>query len=336
MKRILTLDGGGIKGTFAVAFLAALEEDLGVPIGRYFDLIAGTSTGGIIALGLGLGYSAQDMLNFYLQLGPKVFASGGWIKFLKHIGWSKYSPKPLESILREKFGARVLGESKTRLVIPSVNLENGEVYIYKTSHHPRLTTDWRKSVVEIALATGAAPTYFPTHRSEMGTPLVDGGIWANNPVGLAVVEGIGVLGWERSELRVLSVGCTYTPLNIEKARDKSCGRLYWAFKLADLFMSSQSSGSCGTASVLCPDPNNQLFRYNPPAPENRFSLDGIKEIDSLRGLGHSEARKVKPRLQPVFFTKQADTFSPIHTGINAENDRMKSIMPDSEEPGRKS
>lgn len=314
MKRILTIDGGGIKGTFAVAFLAALEEDTGTPIGRYFDLIAGTSTGGVIALGLGLGYSAREMLNFYLQLGPKIFASNGWIKFLKHLGWSKYSPKPLEAALRGTFGTKTLGESKTRLVIPSVNLENGEVYIYKTSHHPRLATDWRKSVIEVAMATAAAPSYFPTHRAEMGTPLIDGGIWANNPVGLAVVEGIGVLGWERSDLRVLSLGCTHSPLNIQKARDKSCGRLYWALKLTDLFMSSQSSGACGTASILCPDPENQLFRYNPPAPEDRFSLDGIKELESLRGLGYSEARKAKPRLHPVFFTAPAEAFSPIHTG----------------------
>lgn len=312
MKRILTLDGGGIKGTFAVAFLAALEEDLGSPIGQYFDLIAGTSTGGIIALGLGLGYSAQEMLNFYTHLGPRVFAANGWIRFLRQIGWSKYSPKPLESILKETFGTRTLGESKTRLVIPSLNLENGEVYIYKTAHHPRLTTDWRKSVVEVALATAAAPTYFPTHRAQMGTPLIDGGTWANNPVGLAAVEAIGVLGWERSDLRILSIGCTYAPLNIDKARNKGCGRLYWAFKLADLFMSAQSSGSYGTAKVLCTDPENQLFRYNPPAPEGRFSLDGVEGIESLRGLGYSEARKAKLRLRPIFFTTCADGFSPIH------------------------
>lgn len=314
MKRILTIDGGGIKGTFAVAFLAALEEDLGVPLSRHFDLIAGTSTGGIIALGLGLGYSAREMMEFYLQLGPKVFASNGWIKFLRHLGWSKYSPKPLEAALRETFGIKTLGESKTRLVIPSVNLDTGEVYIYKTSHHPRLATDWRRSVVEVAMATAAAPSYFPSHRTEMGTPLIDGGVWANNPIGLAVVEAIGVLGWDRAELRVLSLGCTDSPFNIHKARNKSCGRLYWAFKLTELFMSSQSSGAHGTASILCPDPANQLFRYNPPVPEGRFSLDGIKEIDSLRGLGYSEARKAKPRLHPIFFTEPAEAFSPAHPG----------------------
>ena len=74
-------------------------------------------------------------------------------------------------------------DSKKRLVIPSLNLENGEVYIYKTAHHPRLERDHKEKVVDVALATASAPTYFPTHRSPRGTPLIDGGMWANNPVG---------------------------------------------------------------------------------------------------------------------------------------------------------
>src|ERR1700680_4208414 len=71
--RILSLDGGGIRGVFPAAFLARLEEHLEYPIGRYFDLIAGTSTGGIIAIGLGLGLSAGDILKLYVEQGPAIF-----------------------------------------------------------------------------------------------------------------------------------------------------------------------------------------------------------------------------------------------------------------------
>src|SRR5206468_3108582 len=116
---------------------------------------------------------------------------------------SAYTSEPLRAALEEKFGDRRLGESRSRLVIPSVNLETGEVYIYKTAHHPRFERDYRERVVDVGLATAAAPTYFPTHRSAAGLPLIDGGMWANNPTGLATVEAIGVLGWERTSLRVL-------------------------------------------------------------------------------------------------------------------------------------
>ena len=87
IRRILSIDGGGIKGTMPAAFLAGLEEELGQPIGRYFDLIAGTSTGGIIALGLGLGRTAKELLDLYERRGPLIFGldkaddeSPGWMK----------------------------------------------------------------------------------------------------------------------------------------------------------------------------------------------------------------------------------------------------------------
>jgi patatin-like phospholipase/acyl hydrolase len=87
--RILSLDGGGIRGTFSAAFLARIEEHLDYPIGRYFDLIAGTSTGGIIAIGLGLGLSAKEILRLYEEKGPAIFDQQhgvleNWIR--QHVG----------------------------------------------------------------------------------------------------------------------------------------------------------------------------------------------------------------------------------------------------------
>jgi patatin-like phospholipase/acyl hydrolase len=73
MRRILTIDGGGIKGVFPAAFLATLENELGAPIGDYFDLIAGTSTGGIIAMGLGLGLTARELHGLYRDAGRRIF-----------------------------------------------------------------------------------------------------------------------------------------------------------------------------------------------------------------------------------------------------------------------
>jgi patatin-like phospholipase/acyl hydrolase len=116
-RRILTIDGGGIKGVFPASFLATIEDSIGDSVAEYFDLIVGTSTGGIIALGLGLGLSAKDILDFYEKLGPSIFPGNYIIKLLRWIGFSKYDQRPLKSALISTFGEIKLGESSTRLVV---------------------------------------------------------------------------------------------------------------------------------------------------------------------------------------------------------------------------
>ena len=309
MKKILSIDGGGIKGVFPASFLSVIEESVGKKISDYFDLIVGTSTGGIIALGLGMGFSAKELLEFYEQEGPKIFNGDKLTRFLRSVGISKYSNEPLRKSLEIKFTDKKLGESKNRLVVPSLNLENGEVHVYKTAHHERFQRDYKEKIVDIALATSAAPTYFPTYNSASGTPLVDGGLWANNPMGLAVVEAIGVLNWPKDQVKVLGIGCTTEPLNIKSARRFPMGKAYWGFRVADLFMSAQSSASFGTAQLLAGHEN--VIRISPSVANGKFGLDVIKEIKSLKGLGDSEARKALPNIKQ-FFTDKVDQFNPIY------------------------
>jgi hypothetical protein len=309
-RRLLCIDGGGIKGVFPASFLATIEESVGTPIADYFDLIVGTSTGGIIALGLGLGLSANDLLRFYQERGPAIFNGNGNVRWLRQWFRAKYNPEPLRQSLSEVFGSRRLGDSRKRLVIPSFNVETGEVHVWKTAHHPRLERDYLRSVVEVALSTGAAPTYFPTYKALCGTPLIDGGVWANNPVAIATVEAIGVLGWQASELRILSLGCTTTPFNIDWGRKHSLGVFGWATKVIDLFMTAQSVSAIGMTQHLLPDRNN-LVRISAMVGKNRFELDRVSEIPSLRGMGACEARKALPQLRPTFFTEPVrEDFSP--------------------------
>ena len=309
MKRILCIDGGGIKGIFPASFLATVEDTIDDQIANYFDLVAGTSTGGIIALGLGLGMSARDVLQFYEEEGPKIFGGNRVIKGLRWLGVSKYDNRHLRESLENVFGERRLGESANRLVVPSLNLENGEVYIYKTAHHPRLERDYRERAVDVAMATAAAPTYFPTHRSSAGSPLVDGGVWANNPTGLAVVEALGVLEWPRESLRILSLGCTSEPLGIGKGRVSALGASYWMTRIVDVLMSAQSFSSLGTAYVLTS--HEAVLRIDPEVAPGRFSIDSHKEADSLRGLGDSEARKALPQVRSMFVEEgSAERFTP--------------------------
>lgn len=311
VRRILTIDGGGIKGAFPASFLATLEKVLDRPIGEYFDLIAGTSTGGIIALGLGLGFSAQDLSQFYADLGSQIFNGNRWRLALRQIRRAKYTQEPLRRALESKFAGKKIGDSKVRLVIPSMNVDTGKVYIYKTAHHPHLETDYKKEALEAALATTAAPTFFPTHLADSGVPLIDGGMWANNPAGLAVVEAIGILDWSKEDLRVLSVGCTAPPFDLGDTRRSDRGIAQYARRIADVFMAGQSSASLGTTYVLAGHKN--VYRYNPVVPEGRFSLDSIDGLSCLRGLGESEAREALPHLKPVFFREPAEAFRPCYT-----------------------
>lgn len=310
MKKILTIDGGGIKGVFASSFLAEIEETAGSPIAEYFDLIAGTSTGGIIALCLGLGYTAKETLAFYEELGPRVFAGNRFVRWMKHWPWTKYDSKPLRELLEATFRSARLGDSKVRLVIPSTHLETGEVHIFKTAHHPKLAKDYLRSAVDVALATSSAPTFFPTHRSAAGTPLVDGGVWCNNPAGLAAVEALSMLGWTKGNIELLSVSCTSSPPTV-KPKPWFGGRLYWATQIVDVVTAAQSSASVGTAQHLLG--HDHVLRVDPPAAPGRFALDDPGQIESLRGLGASEARKEIPRISERFLQQKAATFAPLRT-----------------------
>jgi uncharacterized protein len=251
--RILSLDGGGIRGVFPAAFLARLEEHLGLPVGSYFDLIAGTSTGGIIAIGLGLGLSAAHILRIYEDKGPAIFDQqyGGlhnWIRqrwrSTRHWFGSKYGAAELRAALDGILGERRLGESKTRLLIPAWHPVLERVYIYKTAHHPRFESDYRQPAVDVAMATAAAPTFLPPHRTADHVELVDGGVWANNPIGAAVVEAVGVLNWPAAQLKILSIG-TITGVD---APPRWSGKLSIATRIIRLFIAGQSHSAMGAAA----------------------------------------------------------------------------------------
>ncbi len=308
MNKILAIDGGGIKGIFPASVLAQVEASVGRNVGDFFDLIVGTSTGGIIALGLGMSFTAQQMLTFYHTLGPSVFRGSRIWNALRRVHWAKYKSEPLRAALEQHFGERKLGESRKRLVIPSVNLITGDVHIYKTAHHPRLTRDYRERVVDVALATSAAPTYFPTHRSTLGLPLIDGGVWANNPAGLAAVEAISMLGWARGDFKILSIGCTEEPLDIHQTPKKSWGWVRWGFRIVDVIYRAQSSSSLGTAQHLAG--NENVIRISPTVAPGQYRLDATTQMSQLDGLGDAVARSGMPAMAD-FFTKEAPAFEPL-------------------------
>ena len=335
MKRILAMDGGGIKGAWPAAFLADIEDSTGCRIVDTFDLIVGTSTGGIIALALGLGISAAEIVRLYEEGGRHIFEPPGpgmrarrrWRASghlpglcslmdvlagkIAHVRGPKHSSDGLKAALTQQFGSRLVGESQTRLVVPSFNPRIGQVYIFKTAHHPRFERDHKATAVDVALATAAAPTYFPAHTIQVGSTLVDGGVWANNPAGLAVVEGIAVLGWKPEEIRLLSLGCTDQPLAVPKRLSA-----WWLHlpHVIEVMSRGQAEGSIGTAKLLLDhtELSPRMFRRTHVVNRATFNLDAADHVGQLAGLGREDARQFVPTYRQVFLPGDRQPFIPYH------------------------
>ena len=318
-RRILSIDGGGILGTFPAACLAAFERHLPKPIGSYFDLIAGTSTGGIIAIGLALGLRASELLDLYERHGPEIFGQGRGrlanaiarkLRAVRHLVIPKYRPDALRGVLDNVLGERLIGDARTRLLIPAWNPIARTVHVYKTAHHPRFRTDYRCLAADAAMATAAAPTYFPRHIARDAAGLTDGGTWANNPIAIAVVEAVAVLRWPPDAIRVLSLGCLEETYDITK--HAGIGSL--GTNVIPLFMDGQSRGAMGIAKLLTGDEHERhaIHRIDHVVPRNRYRLDDPRVIPDLKALGHTVARERLAALEPVFFRSPAGAFTPVH------------------------
>jgi patatin-like phospholipase/acyl hydrolase len=310
--QILSLDGGGIKGLFSAAVLAAVEEDLNIDVTDHFDLIAGTSTGGLIAIGLGLGLRPREMVEFYLREGPTVFPKRvGW-KSLQHWVYRKFSSAPLEMALKRCFKDKRFGDSRKRLVIPSYNIGADDVYIFRTAHHERLRRDYKVSAWKVAMATSAAPTFFPSVRTVDNTRLVDGGVWANNPAMVALVEAFGVLSIPLEQIAILSIGTSDT-VSQRKASLDNGGILAWARgnAVVEVILRGQSLGAANQAKFLLGE--GRFERLNPKVTANEFSLDGVHKADDLIGRASHHSRIFMPTYQKKFSNHRAAEFKPLYT-----------------------
>jgi hypothetical protein len=192
--KILSIDGGGIKGLFSATVLSEIERVNG-SFAEHFDLLCGTSTGGLIALALAAGRSAQEVTEFYQEWGPKIFPSRNpFYRFLKKRGLlipnSKNTDEVLKVAIDKIIGNKRMQDSNSYLCIPTLSLINSSPYVYKTDHDVTLNRDAQVLMKDAALATAAAPFYFPVAESEHipGSAFVDGGLWANNPALVGLVE----------------------------------------------------------------------------------------------------------------------------------------------------
>ncbi len=336
--RILSLDGGGILGSFSAAFLAELEEQLGgQPIGQYFDLIAGTSTGGIIAGALALGERAVRVRDFYRSDGPAIFerrrppkkswltapfSKGGKLAAdvaLNELGLdtdylfgTKYGATGLENSLAAFFKERTVGMSKTRLIIPAVDLTRGDTVMFKSPHLPgRNSRDRVRLMREVIRATTAAPTFFEHASIGEGSAYCDGGIWANNPGVAAFVEAMKIREdckrecdacFEVSEIYMLSIGTGQVTAFLSPPEEKA-GVKYWMRHLAEWMMLAQGRGAEHQLKYLL---GSRLHRVDLPIPDAAcWKMDSADRIKPLLHLGRERAHNDLALLRPVFFESPA-------------------------------
>jgi uncharacterized protein len=277
MKRILSIDGGGTRGIIPATILAALEAQTGKPCRELFDLIAGTSTGGIIAVALAHGLPAQIIADLYLDRADDIFDDDWWDNlrdgFGKNIG-ADYSQKKLKSILEELLGDTTIGDvaqwAKANgrdfaLMVPSFDLcpeaKPGSKPDQDRNYRPKVfksisPDDAHTLLVDVACATSAGPTYFPVYQSaSLPGAYIDGGVAINHPamsaLALAVNDTVddGVrkgMGWKMGECQVLSLGTGTSNTNrIEKAAigKGDWGNLQWIKYLPDLLVEANIQAS---------------------------------------------------------------------------------------------
>lgn len=311
--RILSIDGGGIKGLFPATVLAELEQrflDSG-SITKYFDLVAGTSTGGIIALGLGAGLRASELAELYSSRGAEIFPEGGLIR--KHLRVARnllryqYERTALESVLLDTLGAKLLGDSVVRLCIPSFEGKHSEVFVFKTPHHPDYKVDRFEPMIKVALATSAAPTYFrPVEHN--GYTLVDGGVWANNPIMLAVIEALICFNLERDQIDVLSLGCGEDPYVVSADQINSGGQLAWS-DVIFAAMRLQSLSATNQARLLLGPP--AIRRIEPPSNSVPIPLDDFRRsFTELVPAARAVVDRHGDQLAESFFSMPATPYTP--------------------------
>lgn len=308
--RILSLDGGGIKGIFPAAVLTGLEREhlQGKSIGDYFDLIAGTSTGGILALGLGAGMTAGEILRMYLEEGHRVFPSRerGLAGRARRLVSAQYDRGPLDELLKQRLGEKTLRESRHRLLIPSTEGRNGEVWVFKTPHHPDYRLDGDTRMSSVASATSAAPTYF-TLFEQAGYTYLDGGVWANNPTMAALVEALSCFTIRREDVRILSIGCGEHPFQITEGQARRSGMVHWRGVIA-VAMHLQSVTAVNQAGLLIG--RDRVTRLDRPDGREPIDLDDwAKAKDLLPGEAGEVVRDNASHLVETFLTEPSAPFT---------------------------
>lgn len=293
--KLLCIDGGGIRGIFAIAILQALEEEVGHPVGELFDVVAGTSTGAIIAASVSLNKNMKEVNENYKHYGEKIFKRQAKVGLFKSV----YSDRYLRHLLKKAFGEVKLEEITKPLLIPAVDITHGKPFIHRSNYgHPE-NSDLSIKLWDAVLSSCSAPVYFPPNKIGDQYLSIDGGLWANNPSLVCLTEAIHFFQKEMKEINILSIGTGLQNIDFTNGKEKYWGINQWlpfhfpsmkvTPKLLDLALHLSSESVSYHCQLLLKE---HYLRINEDLGEE-VPFDEVKYMDVLSELGRNIFKKQK-------------------------------------------
>ena len=306
IQRVLTLDGGGIRGLVSAIWLEALDERLRAAgkgaLHQRFDLIAGSSTGALIAMGLGIGMPPKDITELYETFGDDVFPGAAerlWSRvtrtFTQGLSAPRYSPKGLERVLKRVFGDRTLGSVSPRAMAIAYDTVTRNPLFFK-SYKPQHADI---ALWEVCRAATAAPTYFPAHLATIERrrrALIDGGVVANNPTACAIAEAVRLNNDASLQgIVLLSVGTGDATRPISEREATSWGALEWAIPIIDVLFDGSADSVDYIARQLLGD--GHYFRLQTPLTRGYDDFDNVDRTNLLALRATAQAHLDEPATQ---------------------------------------
>ncbi|MDA2937603.1 patatin-like phospholipase family protein [Acidobacteria bacterium AH-259-A15] len=271
--KVLSIDGGGIRGIIPAMLLAEIEKRTKKRISQLFDLIGGTSTGGILALGLTKPdksgkpeYTATDMVDLYEKEGPNIFSRSVWhrISAMGNLVEEKYPAEGITEVLKEYFGSARLRDALTEVLITSYEIERRIPFFFKSAKAKKSPRTHDFLMRDVARATSAAPTYFEPLKLEIKKPdyyaLIDGGVFANNPAMCSLVEA-RTLFPKATDFLVLSLGTGELTRRLPYDEAKGWGLTQWAQPLLNVVFDGVSDTVDYQLAQLLPADSEGVTQY---------------------------------------------------------------------------
>ena len=306
LTRVLSIDGGGIRGLVPALVLAEIERQTGKPISSLFDLIAGTSTGGILALALTCPgpdgtpkYTAAQLVELYTSNTRHQIFPDEFLGVVKQLFGPKYSARGIETVLREYFGEARLKDALADVFVPAYEIQQRDPFFFRSRKAKINAAEFDYPMWRVARATSAAPTYFPPAEVDAGSGQrwfnVDGGLYANNPSIWAMADVLAD-GVELENILVASLATSSKqskhPFQYRDA--KGWGLIHWARPIIDIALSGGSDATEFTLGQLLGDRN---FRFAPTTPAASEALDDVSDqnIEKLTEQGRQLILRPGPR-----------------------------------------
>ena len=318
--KILSLDGGGVRGIYSAQILSRMESDIGINIHDEFDLLVGTSTGSIIAAAIAIKYDLQKLVEKYEKAAPHIFSKRRGCGLLR----SRYDSSKLEEFLHDELGEFRLGDIKIPLMLNATNASDNEVCVFKSSYQKEIRgkEEYRRDgnilLRDAVKASCAAPLYFDPVNIE-DKLYCDGGIWANNPAIVGYVEAITNFRQRAENIKIFSIGTGKSSNSyklppssgIYKKRGFLTGKLpqffrifkEWGFltkwekyKLIDFVMTCQTEFPANSLELMMKE---RFFRE--PSKKNPLNedwgLDKCENIPTMKETANNRFEKLKNEIR---------------------------------------